>query len=447
MQIKPIDENLTPFGFLPLELSQKSKDILADAQTNKYILTNQVGQIISYSTKKGKVFINLMHILGNFFNQHGIIVRYPRLNDQQAKEGLTELTPDKIRQITTATRARNEKSSKPQHHSGTISLGNSSGFSSHFYETTKIHKVINDETFDWFMKNGGKHKILSREVFNDLIKAAQSGDIKARNKIIEHNQKLIVSIAKKYHHNPCFDLMDLVQEGNFGLIEAIEKFDFSLGFAFSTYATQWIRQKIQRTIQDLGSIIRLPVHIQEDLIKLRKVHHKLSQELGREPTEEELVVHTAEIGNLRILVDLTHTQMNSLDESVSDEDESSSTISDFILDPIDASPHQLLEAKEILESKIDEISHFISTVKSLKIDDRDKSMFAMYYQLDGDEIYTFYSIGSKFDLSRERIRQIVNRIWRLLKINKCPMDELKLTANIESYLELQDLTRKSIPLM
>ncbi|MEJ7703598.1 MAG: RNA polymerase sigma factor SigB [Geodermatophilaceae bacterium] len=273
-----------------------------------------------------------------------------------------------------------------------------------------------------YLNTIGKTKLLTAEQEVDLAKRIEAGlyagrlladspttfssarnrDLKvlardgaaAKQHLLEANLRLVVSVAKRYTgHGMAF--LDLIQEGNLGLIRAVEKFDYTKGFKFSTYATWWIRQAITRAMADSGRTIRLPVHLAEQVNKVIRTRRRMHQELGREPTEEEigleLDLETDRVGEL-----LRHARdLVSLDQTVGTEEES--RLGDFIEDA-DAPMAEDAVEFDLMRSGVQAA---LST-----LDDREREVMRLRYGMDGSKPRTLEQIGKEFGLSRERVRQI-----------------------------------------
>ena len=260
-----------------------------------------------------------------------------------------------------------------------------------------------DDPVRMYLKEIGQIKLLSAEEEVELAKLVSEGDQAAKNKLTEANLRLVVSIAKKYSGRG-LHILDLIQEGNTGLIRAVDKFDWTKGNKFSTYATWWIRQAITRAIADQARTIRVPVHMVEVINKATRCNRKLVQELGREPTVEEIA---AELGlPVEKIIEANRTAADtlSLDTPVGDEEDTS--IGSFVEDdrtpgPADATSNALLaEAlKEILDT----------------LTDREADVLRMRFGMYDGRTHTLEEVGQIFGVTRERIRQIENKAIRKLR--------------------------------
>ena len=260
-----------------------------------------------------------------------------------------------------------------------------------------------DDPVRMYLKEIGQIRLLSAEEEVDLAKRVSEGDQAAKNKLTEANLRLVVSIAKKYSGRG-LHILDLIQEGNTGLIRAVDKFDWTKGNKFSTYATWWIRQAITRAIADQARTIRVPVHMVEVINKATRCNRKLVQELGREPTVEEIA---AELGlPVEKIIEANRTAADtlSLDTPVGDEEDTS--IGSFVEDertpgPADATSNALLaEAlKEILDT----------------LTEREADVLRMRFGMYDGRTHTLEEVGQIFGVTRERIRQIENKAIRKLR--------------------------------
>ena len=260
-----------------------------------------------------------------------------------------------------------------------------------------------DDPVRMYLKEIGQIPLLSADEEVDLAKRISEGDQYAKNKLTEANLRLVVSIAKKYSGRG-LHILDLIQEGNTGLIRAVDKFDWTKGNKFSTYATWWIRQAITRAIADQARTIRVPVHMVEVINKTTRCNRKLVQELGREPTVEEIAAELNLPVEKIIEANRTAADTLSLDTPVGDEEDTS--IGSFVEDertpgPADATSNAMLaEAlKEILDT----------------LTEREADVLRMRFGMYDGRTHTLEEVGQNFGVTRERIRQIENKAIRKLR--------------------------------
>ena len=260
-----------------------------------------------------------------------------------------------------------------------------------------------DDPVRMYLKEIGKVPLLTPEQEVDLAQRIEAGELRARKKLAEANLRLVVSIAKRYVGRGML-FLDLIQEGNLGLIKAVEKFDYRKGYKFSTYATWWIRQAITRAIADQARTIRIPVHMVETINKLIRVSRQLLQELGREPTPEEIAKE------MEISVERVREIMKIAQEPVSLEtpigEEEDSHLGDFIPDddalaPAEAAAFTML--KEQLINVLDTLTP------------REEKVLRLRFGLDDGRARTLEEVGKEFNVTRERIRQIEAKALRKLR--------------------------------
>ena len=255
-----------------------------------------------------------------------------------------------------------------------------------------------------YLKEIGRIPLLTREEEIRLAQRVEAGDEEAKQKLIDANLRLVVSIAKKYIGRG-LTFLDLIQEGNKGLIRAVEKFDWTKGFKFSTYATWWIRQAITRSIADQARTIRIPVHMVETINKLMRTNRRMMQELGREPTPEELAKEL-EITPEKVKEIYKISQNTTSLEAPVGSGEDESTLGDFIADDRQVSPYDAT-SKQMLKENIDEVLSALS--------EREALVLKMRFGLDGHDAMTLEEVGRYFNVTRERIRQIEAKALRKLK--------------------------------
>ena len=258
----------------------------------------------------------------------------------------------------------------------------------------------NDSGYDsiqMYLREIGQYPLLTAQEERDLAKRIEDGDEEARNLLARANLRLVVSIAKKYvGRSPDLTLLDLIQEGNLGLFKAVDKFDFTKGFKFSTYATWWIRQAITRALADQSRTIRIPVHMVETMAKYKQVSRRLAQDLGRDPMPEEIATEMdVEVEKIYQIEKISQDTI-SLELPIGDDDDRS-RLSDFIADDKIVSPDQEV-AHSILTDQITEILDTLS--------EKERKILEMRHGLLDGTYHTLEEVGSEFGVTRERIRQI-----------------------------------------
>ncbi len=260
-----------------------------------------------------------------------------------------------------------------------------------------------DDPVRMYLKEIGKVPLLSAEEEIELAQKMEDGDEYAKKKLAEANLRLVVSIAKKYVGRGML-FLDLIQEGNLGLIKAVEKFDYRKGYKFSTYATWWIRQAITRAIADQARTIRIPVHMVETINKLKRVQRQLVQDLGRDPSPEEIA------DNMDIPVERVREILKISQEPVSLEtpigEEEDSHLGDFIQDENVPVPAEAA-AFTLLKEQLDDVLTTLS--------DRERKVLRLRFGLDDGRARTLEEVGKEFNVTRERIRQIEAKALRKLR--------------------------------
>ncbi len=270
-------------------------------------------------------------------------------------------------------------------------------------EKGKNKVVITDDPVRMYLKEIGRIPLLTYEEEVELAKRIEAGDQKAKDQLAEANLRLVVSIAKRYVGRG-MQFLDLIQEGNMGLIKAVDKFEHKKGFKFSTYATWWIRQAITRAIADQARTIRIPVHMVETINKLVRAQRQLVQELGRDPLPEEVAeLMNMDVEKVREVQKIAQEPV-SLETPIGEEEDSH--LGDFIpdeeiLSPSDAATNTML--REQLISVLDTLT------------DRERKVLALRFGLDDGRTRTLEEVGQAFDVTRERIRQIEAKALRKLK--------------------------------
>jgi len=253
-----------------------------------------------------------------------------------------------------------------------------------------------------YLKEIGRIPLLTFEDEISLAKRYEKGDRKAKRKLIESNLRLVVSIAKKYIGRG-MSLLDLIQEGNQGLIRAVEKYDWRKGYKFSTYATWWIRQAITRAIADQARTIRIPVHMVETINRFSRISRRLMQDLGREPTPEEIAkAMEVDVTKVREIMKVSQ-EPTSLETPVGDEEDSH--LGDFISDP-GPTPYEQT-SKQLLKEHMEEVLTTLS--------DREKKVLILRFGLEDGKPRTLEEVGAMFGVTRERIRQIEAKALRKLR--------------------------------
>ncbi|HUS25814.1 MAG TPA: RNA polymerase sigma factor RpoD [Nevskiaceae bacterium] len=266
---------------------------------------------------------------------------------------------------------------------------------------------IADDSVRLYLREIGKIPLLNAEEELALAQRVVAGDKDAKDKMAEANMRLVVSIAKRYVGRG-LDLLDLIQEGNTGLLRAVEKFDPDKGFKFSTYATWWIRQAITRAIADQARTIRIPVHMVETINKLLRTQRRLTQELNREPTNEEIAAAMdLEVDKVEHIMKIKQ-DISSLDASIRD-DEEESVLADFIEDEDTISPEESA-TNQLLKEQVKGMLGALT--------EREQKILKLRFGLEDGKQHTLEEVGQEFSVTRERIRQIEAKALAKLRKHK-----------------------------
>ena len=264
-------------------------------------------------------------------------------------------------------------------------------------------EVTEEDPVRAYLREIGKIPLLTPERERELAIRAEQGDVLAKKELAEANLRLVVSVAKRYAGRGML-FLDQIQEGNLGLIKAVQKFDYRRGFKFSTYATWWIRQSITRAIADQARTIRIPVHMVESLNRLLRTSRRMAQELGREPTTAELAKEL-DISEERVLELQRYAQEPvSLETPVGEEEDSH--LSDFIQDQRMPIPAEEVD-RQMLQEQMGEVLQTLT--------DREEQVLRMRFGIGDEEPHTLEEVGQTFHVTRERIRQIEEKAIRKLK--------------------------------
>jgi RNA polymerase primary sigma factor len=254
------------------------------------------------------------------------------------------------------------------------------------------------DSIQMYLREIGQYPLINAAMEKELAKRIQAGDTEAKNLLAKANLRLVVSIAKKYvGRSADLTLLDLIQEGNLGLFRAVDKFDWTKGYKFSTYATWWIRQAITRALADQSRTIRVPVHMVETIAKYKQVVRRLTQDLGRDPLAEEIATEMGMDTDKIYQIEKIEQDVLSLESPVGDEDDGKSTLQDFIPDDKILSPEQE-SSRRILRDQVNLILNDLS--------EKERKILEMRHGLNDGITHTLEEVGREFGVTRERIRQI-----------------------------------------
>src|SRR3989338_4492013 len=269
-----------------------------------------------------------------------------------------------------------------------------------------IAKTGAHDSIQMYLKEIGQYPLIHASEEKTLAKRIEQGDLEAKNLLARANLRLVVSIAKKYvGRSANLSLLDLIQEGNLGLFKAVEKFDWTKGYKFSTYATWWIRQSITRALADQSRTIRIPVHMVETISKYKQTYRKLSQDLGREPLAEEIATEMdIPVEKIHVIENISQETV-SLEQPVGDDDDKS-TLENFIPDDKILRPDQE-SSRRILSDQIREVLD--------ELNPKERKILEMRYGLVDGIQHTLERVGEEFGVTRERIRQIEAKVHEKLR--------------------------------
>ncbi|MSU44889.1 sigma-70 family RNA polymerase sigma factor [Candidatus Nomurabacteria bacterium] len=269
-----------------------------------------------------------------------------------------------------------------------------------------LNKSSMHDSIQMYLKEIGQYPLIHASDEKNLAKRIENGDLEAKNLLARANLRLVVSIAKKYvGRSANLTLLDLIQEGNLGLFKAVEKFDWTKGYKFSTYATWWIRQSITRALADQSRTIRIPVHMVETISKYKQTHRRLSQDLGREPLAEEIATEMGiPVEKIHVIENISQETV-SLEQPVGDDDDKS-TLENFIPDDKILRPDQE-SSRRILSDQIREVLS--------ELNPKERKILEMRYGLLDGIQHTLERVGEEFGVTRERIRQIEAKVHEKLR--------------------------------
>jgi RNA polymerase primary sigma factor len=276
-----------------------------------------------------------------------------------------------------------------------------------FEEEAVLDNGFMDDLLKVYLKEIGKIPVLTPEEEISLAIRMEQGDETARKQLIDSNLRLVVSVAKRFARGNGMSMLDLIQEGNMGLMKAVEKFEYKKGFKFSTYAMWWIRQSVSRAISDQSKTIRIPVHMRENMNRIGRIMRQFTTDYGRSPSSEELAELTGNsVKRVEEILQLYGDTL-SLDNPVGEDEDT--TLGDFISDDGEPEQYRITEHKMLQE----EIENILQT-----LNDRERMIIKLRFGLYDGEIWTLEEIGKIYHVTRERIRQIEVKAIRKLRMKK-----------------------------
>ena len=383
-------------------------------------LTNKISETdVGEQKNSEQAFLSGLETLVEVASSKGSKIDYDEINDYFKEQ---ELSPEAIEQIISylETKGIEIVENMPEDIPGDIDISIDDDLLSIDDDVEDFEKELEDEDIDlsaidilegvgtedpvrMYLKEIGTVALLSGEEELELAKRKQDGDEYAKQKLIEANLRLVVSIAKRYTGRG-MSFLDLVQEGNLGLIKGVEKFDYTKGFKLSTYATWWIRQSVTRALADQARTIRVPVHMVETINKMSKMQRKLTLELGYEPTVAELA-EALEMTEEKVMeIMQIAREPASLETPIGEEDDSN--LGDFVADANVVSPEGNVESVMLRE-------HIDSLLSELK--ERERQVILLRFGLEDGHPRTLEEVGKEFKVTRERIRQIEAKALRKLR--------------------------------
>lgn len=344
------------------------------AQKKEQILNNSSDELIKKGRKRG--FITYDEILKTFPNIENNVLFLDELYEKLSVAGIDVLEG-----------------------------GNLLNLDNDISETT-LGKSAMYDSIQMYLKEIGQYPLIYARDEKDLAKRIEQGDEEAKNLLARANLRLVVSIAKKYvGRSANLSLLDLIQEGNLGLFKAVEKFDWTKGYKFSTYATWWIRQSITRALADQSRTIRIPVHMVETISKYKQIHRRLSQDLGREPLSEEVAIEMGiPVEKIHVIENISQETI-SLEQPIGDDDDKS-TLENFIPDDKILRPDQE-SSRRILSDQIKSVLE--------ELNPKERRILEMRYGLVDGIQHTLERVGEEFNVTRERIRQIEAKVHDKLR--------------------------------
>jgi RNA polymerase primary sigma factor len=389
------------------KVEPKARPVLTASHLAPSVSPEQVEQLLKKLLEKayGRGFVTEDEILHTFPNLEDNVEMLEKLMDDLEGRGV-EIVDQEVASVW--------EQAKPPEGQDTPVKGKGKGKKKKQDDTIDAFDLgdIYDDSIQMYLREIGKVPLLTGEEEIDLAKRHAKGDVAAKKKLTEANLRLVVSIAKKYMGRN-LGLLDLIQEGNLGLFRAVEKFDWTKGFKFSTYATWWIRQAITRALADQSRTIRIPVHMVETLNKYAQAERQLVQDLGREPLPEEIAAEMGiEVEKVYHLKKISQETV-SIDSPVGEDDGEDSSLGDFIVDEETTKPNEVA-GRQILKEYVGGILN--------DLDPREQKILKMRFGLEDGVTHTLEEVGEEFGVTRERIRQIeskaLEKIREHMDINK-----------------------------